>query len=142
MSIDQKEQRTGRIRHAVRCRLPGYRLAFNKRGARQGQVYANIIAAQSEEVWGVAYLCDPAALREMDRLEGVAGGHYRHVEISVVAEDGQQLAAVSYVAGPKFIGPEGRPGDTYLGKIIEGARQHGLPERYVRDLEERALSKS
>jgi hypothetical protein len=29
--IDQKEQRTGRIRQAVCCRLAEYRFAFNKR---------------------------------------------------------------------------------------------------------------
>ena len=48
--INQKERRTGRIRQAVRCRLPGFRFAFNKRG-NGGQVYANIVPDDAAEVW-------------------------------------------------------------------------------------------
>ena len=29
---DQKEDRTGCIRQSIRCRLPGFRFTFNKRG--------------------------------------------------------------------------------------------------------------
>lgn len=39
--VDQKEERTGRSRQAIRSRLSSYRFAFNKRGGG-GQVYANI----------------------------------------------------------------------------------------------------
>jgi hypothetical protein len=36
LDVHQKTLRTRRIRQALRCRLPGYRFAFNKRG-EEGQ---------------------------------------------------------------------------------------------------------
>ncbi len=64
----------------------------------------------------------------MDRYEGVAGGHYDHIEVRLLTDDDQELSAVTYVAGPNFVCAEGRPSEEYLGLIICGARQHGLPD--------------
>ncbi|NLX55748.1 MAG: gamma-glutamylcyclotransferase [Planctomycetaceae bacterium] len=132
--IDQKEQRTGHIRQQIRCRLPGFRFAFNKRGGR-GQVFANIVPDDSAEVWGVAYLCDPKAMRLMDCHEGVAGGHYERVSVTVVRDGGEKMAAISYVAGEDYVCEAGRPCPKYLRKIIIGARQHALPEEYIAQIE-------
>jgi hypothetical protein len=30
---------------------------------------------------------------------------------------------------------EGRPSERYLGLIVNGAREHGLPEEYIRKVE-------
>ena len=46
--------------------------------------------------------------------------------------------AVTYVAKPESLGPEGRPNDGYLGTILNGAREHGLPEEYIKSIEELA----
>jgi gamma-glutamylcyclotransferase (GGCT)/AIG2-like uncharacterized protein YtfP len=137
LAVDQKEQRTGRIRRAVRCRLPGYRFAFNKQGS-SGQVYANIVPDETHEVWGVIYLCNRAAMREMDRFEGVSGGHYQRQAVQVIDDPGEKVAAITYVAGSKFVSEAGKPSEEYLQRILTGARHHGLPDDYVRDLEQLA----
>jgi AIG2 family protein len=129
--IDQKECRTGTIRRAIPCRLPGYRFAFNKRGA-DGTAKANIIRDQSGEVWGVAYLCDPEAMRKMDANEGVDGGHYEHLTVEVTTREGETLRAVTYVAGSDYVVDGLSPSQGYRRKIVDGARHHGLPEDYVR----------
>src|SRR5215471_7450474 len=90
LSVEQKEARTGRIRRAVRCHLPRYRLAFNKQGAN-GNVYANIVWDEHQQVWGVIYLCNPAAMRQMDRREGVPAGHYRRAPVEVVVDNGDRV---------------------------------------------------
>src|SRR6266849_9020151 len=100
--VDQKEERTGRIRQAVRCRLPGYRFAFNKRGAG-GQIYANIVPDEKSEAWGVIYLCNPTAMRIMDGREGVSGGNYSRDRVTVVTDSGEHVPAETYIAGPNFI---------------------------------------
>src|SRR5215203_2020492 len=88
LDIDQKELRTGTIRHAEACRLPGYRFLFNKRGSN-GQCFANIVPDRSADVWGVAHLCSPVAMREMDRFEGVAGRHYFRVFVRLLTRTGE-----------------------------------------------------
>ncbi len=74
LSRDQKQARTGPIRDARRCRLPGYRWVFNKRGSSKNPVFANIVQDAGHEVWGVAYLCGRSAFEKMDTYEGVGGG--------------------------------------------------------------------
>ena len=132
--VDQKEFRTGKIRRAIPCRLPGYRFAFNKRGT-DGLGKANIIPDSSQEVWGVAYLCDPVAMRTMDASEGVKCGHYQHLTVEVTTRDNETLTAVTYVAGPEFEVEGLSPGQDYRDRIVNGARHHGLPEDYVRRIE-------
>ena len=136
--VDQKEERTGRIRQAIRSRLSGYRFVFNKRGGK-GQIYANLVPDESAEVWGVVYLCDPEAIRGMDRYEGVASGHYERISVKVNQVTGETVEAITYVAGEDFVCEPGKPSVEYLGKIIYGARHHALPEEYVRVIE--ALAK-
>ena len=138
LSVDQKESRTGTIRRAISCRLSGYRFAFNKRGL-DGTMRASIVEDESEEVWGVAFLCDEAAMANLDVFEGVAGGHYGRLAIEVISTpDEARIDAVTYVAGEEFICPEGEPSREYLDRIIEGARKHGLPSDYVEQIELRA----
>jgi len=133
--IDQKQWRTGTIRRATRCRLPGYRFALNKRAQSGDGVYANIVPDESQIVWGVAYLCDDEAISELDGYEGVSGGHYRHYQVEVVTDAGDVLQAMTYVAGDDHVGDEGRPRADYLDTVLAGAYQHGLPEEYIATLE-------
>jgi gamma-glutamylcyclotransferase (GGCT)/AIG2-like uncharacterized protein YtfP len=131
MFIDQKEGRTGRIRQAIRCRLMGFRFAFNKRGSGR-QVYANIAPDDAAEVWGVIYLCNLKAIQEMDRYEGVAGGNYERILVTVEKESGEKVEAITYVAGGAFVCNPGNPSVEYLERIVSGARHHSLPDQYVR----------
>ena len=135
LCIRRMESRTGPIREIRVCVLKGYRLAFNKQGD-SGDIYANIIAEDDGEVWGVIYLCDQAAMAKLDLREGVAGGHYRRENVTVVAKAAETVPAIAYIAQPAYVCAEGRPSDDYLGKILKGAREHGLPEGYITSIEE------
>jgi cation transport regulator ChaC len=135
LSVDQKTKRTGTIREARRCRLSGHRLAFNKE-RQQGDVVANIVPDEGATVWGVAYLCDEEAIAALDCCEGVTGGHYRHEHVAVVTDEGDVLEALTYVGGEDHVVEEGRPSRTYLDLILAGARHHGLPEEYIRQIEQ------
>jgi gamma-glutamylcyclotransferase len=133
--VDQKVLRTGAIRKPVRCRLPGYRFVFNKRARSGDGVYANVVPDDSATVWGVACLCNEAAIAELDGYEGVSGGDYRHQHVGVVTDEGEALHALTYVAGDDYVCEEGRPRADYLDAILDGARHHGLPEDYVASIE-------
>lgn len=129
-SIDQKEKRTGKIRKTIRCYLPGYRLVFNK-NLGNGLTAANIIPDVHSAVWGVIYLCSPEAFKEMDRYEGIGGGHYEHDSVEVITDTGERFKALTYVAGEDFVVQGGSPRKDYLERILKGAREHKLPEDYI-----------
>ena len=132
--IDQKVERTGQFRQAVRCCLEGFRFAFNKRG-NGGQIYANIIPDDAARVWGVIYLCDPKAIEEMDRYEGVSNGHYEQISVMVKNNSGENVEAITYVAGEVFLCDPGKPKAEYLRKIVSGARHHELSDAYIKQIE-------
>lgn len=125
----QKVERTDPIRCAVRCRLPQHRLVFNKPSIH-GDVRASVVADTTHCVWGVAYLCDPAAISRMDDYE--VG--YRQDEVSVVTDSGKRLNAITYVATKTC--DERLPPPEYLKRILDGARNHCLPAEYVRWIEQ------
>lgn len=130
MSKGRKQERTGLIRSARKAKLGGYQLAFNKDGGAR-KVYANISHSPNADVWGVVYLCNEAAMTELDRREGVIGGHYERANVTVELESGELIEAVTYVAGDKFVVEEATPTVEYLGFILEGAEQHSLPSDYI-----------
>jgi gamma-glutamylcyclotransferase len=135
--IDQMASRTGPIgqgddRPRI-ARLPDHRLVFNMRGG-DGQVYANV-EGPGAAVIGVIYRCSPAALDKLDTYER----GYERRRIVVTDESGATLGAVAYVAKPDRIVRGGKPSAEYLEKVIRGARQHGLPDAYIREIEANAL---
>jgi gamma-glutamylcyclotransferase len=86
-------------------------------------------------VIGVIYRCSPAALDKLDTYER----GYERRRIVVTDESGATLGAVAYVAKPDRIVRGGKPSAEYLEKVIRGARQHGLPDAYIREIEANAL---
>jgi gamma-glutamylcyclotransferase len=136
--IDQMTARTGPIGQGVDrpriARLQDHRLVFNMQG-EDGQVYANV-ERPGEGVTGVIYRCSPVAL---DKLDAHERGYERR-RVQVASEDGVTLEAVVYVARADRIATAGKPSSEYLERIVRGARQHGLPEAYVRAIELTARS--
>ena len=121
------EWRVGRVR--------GYRLRFNLQGwPRSRAAPANLHADPQAEVWGVLYTITRRDLVRLDATEGVPYWRYRPVWL--LAEDiaGESLHAVTYVARGKQA--DGRPSFRYMAMLREGARAHGLPEHYIRFLDQ------
>ncbi len=130
---EQMAERTGPIpmdeNRPRRAALPHYRLVFNMRG-EDGQVFANI-QCPGNGVLGVVYCCSPAALIRLDEYER----GYERRRVLVTAENGERLEAFTYVAEPPHIVYGRRPAAEYVRRIVTGARQHGLPEVYIQEIE-------
>jgi len=137
LSMDRKQERTGAIRNARLACLKGYRFAFSKGGPR-GEVYANIVPSACDVVCGVVYLCNRQTMASLDIYEGVETGDYRKIAVEVETVDGELLKAEAYIAGDDFVVEGGRPSGWYLDRIVQGAKEHGLPADYVRHIEELA----
>ena len=116
-------------------RTNGYRLRFNLEGRPRGKAApANLCADPAGEVWGVLYRITRAGLLHLDATEGVPGRRYRHLELDVQDAKGTTVRAVTYVADGNET--DSRPSLRYATLLREGARAHGLPEHYVRFLDQ------
>jgi hypothetical protein len=69
----------------------------------------------------------------LDRHEGVSSGCYEKKEFTATATaNGEAFQCLVYIDPSN---EPGRPCEGYLEKIVEGARDRGLPEDYVRFLQ-------
>ena len=114
---------------ARRARLPGYRLVFNMTDG-SGSTYANI-ERPGEGVLGVLYWCTPEALEALDRYES----GYDRTPVVVWDEVGGTFEAVAYIARPECRAGADPPSSEYVRRIVRGAREHGLPEHYIRSIQ-------
>ena len=112
-----------------RARLPEKRLVCNKRS--QGRsAKANLETSPGDVVWGVLFQID---LSELGKLDGVEVGYQRE-EVRILDEDGNPLKAHTYISNKLTDDPVLH--DRYKQLIIDGAREHHLPEEYIATLEE------
>ena len=124
--MNPREWRVGRI--------ADYRLRFNLEGRPRGRAApANIEPCPGEEVWGVVWRITRRDLLRLNSTEGVPGGYYRPVWLAAEDADRRPLRAVAYVASGGET--DGEPSLRYIGLLREGARAHGLPERWVEKLD-------
>ena len=83
------------------------------------------------QVWGVVFALDGAEKPALDKAEGLGKG-YRE-EVVQVHTSGGVVEANAYVATRTENGL--RPYHGYKQYVLDGAREHGLPDAYIRMLE-------
>ena len=116
--------------HALgRAQLEGFRLAWNKPG-RDGSGKANILLAEASITWGVLYALPLSAWAGLDRIEG----DYTRETHLVLDWRGERAAAQLYRwhGAPDL--PDLAPHDWYRDHLLEGAREHDLPEEVIESL--------
>lgn len=114
-------------------RLCGFRLAFHKRGRDgSGKCDVTVTDEASDVVWGALWEVSSEELATLDAAEGTG---YRREPVRVDAVGGGTIRAQTYLARPDWVDPSLRPFDWYLGLVLAGARERGLPEEWLRRLE-------
>ncbi len=114
-------------------KIPGWRFALNIR-SEDGSAKANAIhtARPSDVLHGVLYELDAAGKLTLDRYEDV-GGSYRLAHAIAETEAGPREVYLYVGSGSSLV--EGLPPyDWYLGFILAGARQRGLPGVFIEGL--------
>lgn len=131
------------------ARLPGYRLEFTRLSEHWQCGVADAVAFRGAEIWGVLYLITEDDLRRLDAYEGYRGegkpNAYvrRTCTVFTPAADGERRhddVVIYFVAKPQFLA-DGRtgafkPGPIYKKLMVCASRNHGVPESYVRKLED------
>jgi len=113
--------------------LPNWEVQFNFLSRTYNGGVTGIEPAIGRIVRGVVYDVPDEEIIKLDKVEGVPEGIYFRQTIIVVDERGNPVKAASYrTTNPK--GPY-KPTKKYLSLMIKGARDHGLDEEYVKELE-------
>lgn len=111
--------------------LSGYELAWHKRSNDgSGKCDIAISDAPNSVVYGVLYQIACSEKHELDAAE--AG--YKHSMI-VISYRSELISATTYMASETRIDRSLRPYTWYRALVVAGAKQHKLPEEYIRELE-------
>jgi len=112
--------------------LERFVLRWNKRSKDgSGKCSIEETGRREDFVWGVLYELNPADKIELDKCEGLGSGYgERRVAVS---SQGKTLSVFAYYA--TSVDPIVRPYRWYRELVVAGAREHGLPEEYIRSLE-------
>lgn len=133
----QLRRRIGSFRVVGRALLAGHRLVFDKPGA-DGSAKANLRPAEGAEVWGVLYELEPDGFRRLDPFEG----GYERIRVEVCRDDGSKTGAWTYLfQSPAAVTDAPPPFDWYRDLLLEGGREHGLPEAHLRIIASVAASR-
>ena len=135
--LERRLQHPDRVPAAVArgiAAAPGFVVRFQKRG-RDGSGKCTLAAADDvTEAWGVLFDIPEQDFETLDRVEGVHMGGYARRQVSVRRADGETLNAQTYIAQEPFIDDTLVPFDWYLGLVVAGAIEHGLPADHVEAL--------
>jgi gamma-glutamylcyclotransferase len=123
------ERRKMQPQAARRARLIGYRLCFDLPVGPGERGVANLAADRGTYVWGALYLLGAADCERLDRSEGVGVGAYRRLPVAVVADGGERIAAFTYESSYRRAGR--KPSARYLQLLLDGAREHALPDDWI-----------
>lgn len=133
MCTERLRRRVPSARVHMPARLPDYTLRFHKRST-DGSGKCNIVPAPDSgaAVHGVVFAMDPNDRPRLDRAEGLGSGYER--TICTVQSGEGPLTAFAYVAMPDYIDDTLAPYRWYKALVVEGAREHDLPDAYRRML--------
>jgi len=112
--------------------LENYGLRFNLPVGPGERGAANLESEAGSRIWGVLYLITVEQSEHLDLTEGVPRGAYRRLPVRTIADGGEQIEAFTYQSDRTSLGR--KPSPRYIGLLIEGAVQHGLPDDYLRYL--------
>jgi len=114
--------------------LAGYALRFHKRSTDcSGKCNIVKTGDQNDIVYGVVFELPVNQKESLDAAEGLGKGY--HEEILDVVTDIGLISANAYVADESAIDESLVPYTWYKALVVEGAKQHGLPDEYVIEIE-------
>jgi len=114
--------------------LPGWRLAFHKRG-RDGSAKGDAVrTGRPEDRLGVAaYELSAEDKIELDALEGLGSGYRQETVRAVV--DGVEREGSLYVAERSAVDDTLQPFAWYRAMVAAGAAYHGFPEEFLAEVQ-------
>jgi len=113
------------------AKLSGYGLRFHKRSNLDGTGKCNAFHTGNPDDFVQGVLFDVAQVQRpaLDRAEGAGKGYYA-AQVEVQTKNGP-VQALTYLANADHIADQLVPTTEYFTYVMQGAREHGLPEDYI-----------
>jgi len=129
MNLDQMKIRCPDSIFIRRVFLTGYRFVYDgKSYSRRGGV-ANIVKSAEDIVWGGLFEITESCLKNLDEYEGYPS-FYNRKEFQVQDDERNFFNAIAYYRTGKV---PSEPSSSYRQEVIQGARDCGLPEEYIKE---------
>lgn len=113
--------------------LNDYEVRFSLKGIKYIEpAFANMVPSKGTVSYGVVHMIKKNSLKSIVSSESSI---YKMKEVNVIREDGSQVTAWSLIGMYKDNDSEGIPSKRYLGLLVEGAEEHGLPLEYRNQLD-------
>jgi len=116
------------------ARLSQHKLCFHKKNRHDGSAKCNALATDNpvDVIYGVVFDIDAQQLAALDQFEGLGKGYARK-QVSIRLTHGATVDACTYYATD--IDDDLLPLHWYRTHVLQGAREHGLPAAYIREIE-------
>jgi gamma-glutamylcyclotransferase len=133
MSTCRLRARTPSARVLSTARLHQHSLVFHKESL-DGSSKCHIEHTQNPDdiVHGVIYQLQLAEKPGLDKVEGLGKG-YDEKQVPVIVPSGHEIIACTYYA--THINRSLKPYHWYKEHVLRGAREHGLPDSYIENIE-------
>lgn len=140
MSLAQMRERCPAHERVGIAKLSGYALCFPRSSPIRLCGVAGIEERGSSEVWGVVYRLNAIDLATLDKREGYDAAaafqinRYNRREVTVLLEGDPSRPAACLVYLARSEPGVHVPSSAYLGTMVEGAAENGLPAGYIETL--------
>ena len=124
------------------CKIKKHSLKFhkvshaNQNGIPDVSGKGDMIPSESEtdEVYGVLFKILKKEEKKLDKAEGYPKyGYDKKTDFDVTTIKGEKYSSVMYFAND--IDPKKKPYHWYKEQVVQGARENGLPEDYIKKIE-------
>ena len=111
-----------------------HRFSFHKKGADDSaKGDAEITDDTNDMVYGVLFSINDEQMGVLNKFEGLHYGYEKKVVNVIDEKSSNEIPAFIYYATD--IDPTLKPYDWYKHQTVKGARDNGLPEEYVKEIE-------
>jgi cation transport regulator ChaC len=133
MSTPRLESRVRSANAISVAGLHGHKLRFRKKSiSGSGKCDVENTGDPGDVVYGVVFEIASSDKAALDKIEGL-GKWYEEKNVIVVSATGEKFEAVTYFA--INIDASMKPCDWYKEHVLRGAREHGIPVEYIKDIE-------
>jgi len=116
-------------------KLRGFKIEFSKRSKdKSGKATLIRTTNKSDIIWGTISTILKKEKHLLGEAEGVGEG-YNEEYIRIKTETNEDLFLITYIAEDSYIDKELIPYSWYKTLVVEGAKENGLPEKYIEKLE-------
>ncbi|QJW48628.1 gamma-glutamylcyclotransferase [bacterium BFN5] len=132
MNLAEMRRKCNKAKVVGTARLSDYKLAFYEHTVVWDGAMETIIPEPGAEVWGVLYELNAYEWEELDSFEDVrmdGTGAYFGYPVEVLFA-GATLTPANVYLKARW-GLTGLPSAEYMGTLIQGAIEQGLPEHYI-----------